>query len=522
MSTNTTQKSLVGTIAKNSLTGYLRFAISIGVMLLLTPFIIKGIGTDEYGLWVLIFSVLGFFGLLDFGLGTGAVKYTAECHGAADIDRRNKIISSLMVVYLGLAALAAVVLYGMSLYFAEWFRIDASQADKIKPLILILAVRTTILALPLSLFRSLLFGYQKIWVINAIQAGSMLLFGLGVYVIIGNGYGIIGLALVSLAAMLCEYLAYLIFAYRMIPSLKISLKLWDPKLLKEVSSFSFYSFLVSIAALILLRTDPIIIQMFLSLSAVAVYAVAMKVAEQIYLLVKQFVSVLTPLIANLHAQKDTNSIRHILISGTKLALVPAVIIALWVIFLGREGLVFWVGSEFEGATSILIILTLSMVASVPQLTSSTVLAMSGHHKFTARAAIASAGLNAIISLLLVRSLGITGVALGTLITTVLIDIFVIVPKACREYQITLSDYFTGSILPLIWPASAMTLLMMFIKWMQWPESIILLAVKAIMGAVLFILCFWYLSLDRNERSHFLSCLPKKLTRRVTKPLTSQA
>ena len=76
------------TILLNTLTNYLRFGITAVVFFLLTPYIIDRIGTEDFGLWSLVFSILGLFGLMDFGFTTGAVKYVAECKGSGDDERR--------------------------------------------------------------------------------------------------------------------------------------------------------------------------------------------------------------------------------------------------------------------------------------------------------------------------------------------------------------------------------------------------------------------------------------------------
>ena len=65
-------------VAMNTLTNYARFAILLIVSFVLVPCMIRNLGRDDFGLWSLTFSLLGFFGLLDFGIGTTVVKYVAE------------------------------------------------------------------------------------------------------------------------------------------------------------------------------------------------------------------------------------------------------------------------------------------------------------------------------------------------------------------------------------------------------------------------------------------------------------
>jgi len=62
----------------NIASNYLRVIVGIAVMFLLIPFIVSRLGMDLFGLWSLIFAVVGLFGLLDLGFATAAMKYVAE------------------------------------------------------------------------------------------------------------------------------------------------------------------------------------------------------------------------------------------------------------------------------------------------------------------------------------------------------------------------------------------------------------------------------------------------------------
>ena len=46
------------------------------------------------------------------------VRFTAEARGSSDVDRRNRMLSTVMAVYLGLALLAALIVAGISPFYA--------------------------------------------------------------------------------------------------------------------------------------------------------------------------------------------------------------------------------------------------------------------------------------------------------------------------------------------------------------------------------------------------------------------
>ena len=98
--------------------------------------------------------------------------------------------------------------------------------------------------------------------------------------------------------------------------------------------------------LIILRIDPVVIKAFLPLSAVAVYAIAAKVSEYTYLLNKQFSNALMPLVSQSKGAGDADTIRRVLIDGTRFLMAIAVPFIVLLYFYADDIIRLWMGSEF--------------------------------------------------------------------------------------------------------------------------------------------------------------------------------
>lgn len=491
-------------LALNTASNQARMVVSLAVLAVLTPYIIKKIGTEDFGLWSLVINALGFLALLDMGFGTGVIKYVAECRATGDIEQRNRVLSTLGAVYLAVTVVACICLALLAIFFDRIFEVPPNARQKASTLLWILAIRFVILALPLSLFRNALYGEQKNYLLNIIQTVTTLAYSLGTWIALRRGLGVVAMAWVNLAAMLLEYLAYIWFAYATMDGLKLSARLIDKRFLKEAASFSSAQLLVNVAALILLRTDPLIVSVFFSLSAVAVYSIALKVAEQVYLLVKQFTNLLGPLAAQLKVSTDEIKIRFLFVNCAKYAMAPLVMLTVADYFFGGETLGFWLGPEFAPGGTILLVLLISMSFSMAELTASAVLSMTGHHRVIAKAAAAKAILNLGLSVLLAWWIGMIGVALGTLAATVLIDMFVTVRMACVIHHVTYASYFVRVFLPALLPAAAQFALTLALK--QWlpPANLVWIVILTIPGAVLYLLLFWFFSIERSEKELLIS------------------
>lgn len=478
---------------------YARFIVSVAVVFLLTPRIIAVLGREAFGLWSLVFAVLGIVGLLDLGLQTSVVKFVAECRGAGDRARRNQILSTVAVMYAGLALLAGMSIALLAPHFNDVFAIPSAQRRPAVALLWILGARIAFVGLPFGLLRGLLFAEQRILALNIIQAVSALAYGTAAWIAIGNGVGLVGLAWLNLAVTFIEHAAYGVWAFGTIPELRIVPRIGSRQQFREVLSFSGHQLVVNVTGLIRLRSDPFIVKFFLPLSAVAIYTVGQKVAENLHLLVKQGVNVLAPLAAELQGGGEASKLRYLLLSGVKFGLAPAVAFSIICLVLGRDAIVAWVGTDFVDAAPVLVILMMATAIGTIETTTASVLAMTGYHRPAARAAGLSAVLNVVVSLLLVQVLGLAGVALGTLVATIAIDAYLVPHLACRAYDIPVRTFVHRVLYAAVLPGILELGFLMGLKlWLQ-PTSLAVLGLIAVSGLAVYAIAFWMYGLTRDER-----------------------
>ena len=72
------KESIHRRLSVNAIANLVRYGVYLGVSFLLTPFLVKKLGAQNYGLWVLVLSMLGYGGLLELGIQTAVVKLVAQ------------------------------------------------------------------------------------------------------------------------------------------------------------------------------------------------------------------------------------------------------------------------------------------------------------------------------------------------------------------------------------------------------------------------------------------------------------
>jgi O-antigen/teichoic acid export membrane protein len=471
-------------IAVNIATSYARFLIGMLAVLFLTPFILNGIGTEDFGLWSLCLALTGVLGLLDLGLSTAAVKYVAECAGKGEHEARNEALSTLLLVYalLGVAVLLLVVAAIPA--GIRWFGLEAEEAIKFRTIMSITGVAQGI-ALPLSLFRSALVGQGRYDVVNTFEIGAILLNAALVFSLLKSGMGLAGLALANASVVLAGPLALISLAFRKIPGLALSTCRIKLARLREAAPLAVWFMLANVSLMVTLRSDALLIKVYLPLSAVAAFAIAAKISESAYLLNKQFSNALMPLVSSSRGAGDTATVRAILQDGTRyLAVVAAPVVGL--LFFHAESLIhLWVGPELHDAILPLRILLVAVFFSTLQFNAANVLGMSGGHRGVALTMAASATLNIVLSFILIPVMGLAGAAIATLISAVTLEFSVMLKRSCNHQAMDLAQVLRP-ITPVL-----LSLLPMFLAahWLslKWPiVSLLALVLQCAAAAVIYL------------------------------------
>ena len=500
--------SFVKRIFLNTFSGYINFVLSAFVLYLLTPYILKHLGVSVFGLWSLIFSVMGFFELIDLGFYTGVIKFVSQSKAYNDQERCNRILSTTFCVYISLAFIGCFILGVFATYFNEFFDIPADLHTTAINLLILLALRSILIGLPLAVFRGLLFGEQYIYIINFTSVFITMSYVLSAWYLLSLGYSIITLGVLNLLSVMIEYLVYVILSFVLVPGLKISFKLADLTIFKELFSFSMMQFVANISNVVMAQSAPILVKLFFTLETVTLYAITLRIINYIYRFTKQYTGVLTPIIAHLHVTEHHEKIRSIFINGTKYALVPSTLFLVLGLVFSHDFISLWVGKEYLYAATLLTIMLLTMWVSTIQIIAIDVIAMSKSQHLLGRYFSLSLLIYIITSVILTYVFGILGVAFGILFTSVS-GIFLWVRTVCVKYEISYLTFIKKSIMPLFVVGGLELLITSCLRSFFTPTHMITILFLALPGVLIFLVMFWMFFIDNEEKEMIKKYLKDK-------------
>lgn len=100
---------------------------SSAISLLLTPLLIHYLGVAQYGILLLIWSITGILGAMNFGLGEATLRYVAFHYGDKNLSGINRVFGSTLSFYMVICVVLSAVLIVATSSVITFLRIPASE-----------------------------------------------------------------------------------------------------------------------------------------------------------------------------------------------------------------------------------------------------------------------------------------------------------------------------------------------------------------------------------------------------------
>lgn len=407
--------------ARNITSNWGLLALSIAISFFMSPFIVNKLGSVYYGIWAIALQFTGYLFLLDLGVRESVIRYTSKYVARKRGASLNRILSTALLLYIPITAVCVVLTIVCAWGLPAWFDIDEADAAEAR-LAVIFAGLTIAQTFIFNIFTGVLQGLHRFDVSNSIGFVLTLLRAALIVITLNAGYKLAALAGIQFSIGFIGGLAQAVMAGRLLRRSGLPLQFHLPAkrsllaLSRKVFGYGFYVLLNNIAQKINFASDAVIIGLFLGVSAVTPFAIAGSLIDYLRTFIISTAQVFNPLSSQLHTQRRKEELGEMLTRASKLAVTLAAPVAITYAVLGDIFVGLWMGPEFMAdAGRVLLILGVAQIISAPHYVVSSVLyGMSQHHTIgwlRAGEAVVKLGL----SVVLVKQMGIAGVALGTVI-----------------------------------------------------------------------------------------------------------
>ena len=422
------------------LIGWASTLLSIAVGIFMSPFLIHHLGEGGYGVWVLVQSTVSYMYFMDLGLRTTVVRFSAQAQARGDHEGVSNVVSAALWIRLWTAAAVMTIAFAVAAILPHVFRVPVDYQFTAR-VALLLAAATLSSTLVFTAFTAVLAGLGRFDLLGILDLAQVGLTALGLVPIVNRGHGLIAMASWQLFVVLGVNLVTMSVCFRTYPKLRCHFRKPEQILLRSMWNLGLYVLISNGAGQLILYTDNVVVGAFVAAAAVSYYAVAGKMVEYVRYIAISLLRYIMPLASSFGARNQSDRLRQLHLHGTQIVLLTTYPAVITLFLRGNTLLTLWIGAKFSAeATQILQILSAGVAV---MLTSASVngiaLALDRQRTF-ALATLAEGVANLALSVILVKRMGVLGVAWGTLIPTICTNLFFWPRFMCNLLDMSILGY----------------------------------------------------------------------------------
>jgi len=254
--------------------------VSAVVVFLTTPIIALGLGVERYGVYTVLFLLLGYCTALDFGLSFALVKLVAERHAEKDRAEIDALVNAVSGVYAAVAgAFLLTLIAGRKWIVGGLLRVPEALAPVTQEAALLLACSVPF-ATAGAVFGAVFRGLLRFDLVALFSVTNAVVYAIGAAVLVSAGASLA--TVIGLYAVVTAVSSFVQWAVlrRLLPGF-CPVPRVNGKQLRQLFGFGSFMAFNQISRIALLQLDRLIVARMLSMSMVAYYAVPVGISQRL-------------------------------------------------------------------------------------------------------------------------------------------------------------------------------------------------------------------------------------------------
>lgn len=498
-------------IKAGAIISYANLLIGNIIPFIYTPIMLRLLGQAEYGLYGIANSVMGYIGLLNFGIGGTIVRYLSKYRAEGDREQEARVAGLFLKIY----SVVCILILTAGFIFAANAEVYSrsllpGEVETLRILVILMTLNTAVF-LPFGVFNSIVIAYERYIFSKLVGVLATVLSPVLHLILLYMGYGSVGLVVGS---TMLNFVTYGLYTWYALGRLKVrpSFQPAAPGLLREILKFSAFVFLASMVDTLYWTTDKLIIGWARGTKDTAVYNIGSTFNTYVTGLSSAISGLLIPKLTHMVVKDAPQSeyTRIFIKVGRLQFVIVSFIVSAFVAF-GRQFIALWAGPEYSLAYYIALLTMIPVTIPLIQNTGINILYALNRHQFRSTVYACIAVLNVVLTFWWVESFGIIGAAVATCLAYIIGNILIINWYYHRKIGIDI---------PLFWKhilkMSPVMFVMGTIAWfvldrMSVDSWLVFFAAAAVYSVIYFALAYGFM-LNESERDLIRVPLKKVLSK----------
>lgn len=342
------EQSPLKRLAQNTLFNFSGQAVILIIAVIAIPVLIRGMGTERFGVLALVWSFVGYFSLFDLGLGRALTTLVARNMAKNPDDVPPLIWTGLSILILLGCAGSVAMFYSAPLVVQGFLKMpDELKSESMVALYLIVAVFP--LVITSAGFRGVLEGLQRFDIVNVVNVSYGIVSFAGTLLVLKFSTHLGLLAAVPIIGRCLSWTVMLLFCLRLIPGLRQ----WNapvPGDARKLLAFGGWMTVTNMVGPLMVTLDRFLIGAWISVAAVAYYTTPYDAVTRLWIIPAALVSALFPLFSALQVSNQKDSTRFFSI-GIKSIFITLFPLTLLIVAFAQEGLAIWLDDTFAAQST---------------------------------------------------------------------------------------------------------------------------------------------------------------------------
>jgi len=489
-------------LKKGALLSYVTIFLTNIIGLVLTPFIIKSLGGGEYGLYLLIGALIANITILNLGLNNTVIRFVSKYRAEADKQGEENFLGSVLLIYFFLSILVivvgAVVYYNFSDIFSN--ALNPEEIEKGKWMLVILIFNLAI-SLPGGTFEAICNAYEHFVFPRAVNIIKYLSRAILIFALLGFLPNAITLIWIDTILNLIIISVTIFYAFKKL-KVKITIGRLNPKLLKNIFSYTIWVFVYAVVYRLQWHSGQTILGITADTLTVAIFGVGVMLGGYYGAFAGAINSLLLPKATKMTVNNSTKEeYTNLMIKVGRINAFLLLAILSGFILFGSQFIKLWVGDFYTQAWEIALLIMIVMTIPLLQSFGNNILEAKKKNRFKSLLSLFTMTIAVVLAFYLSKDYGLRGVIYPICIVFFINSIFMFFYyKKIFGFQI--ARFFIDTLLK---PAIFILPLVLFVKYLtqyflvdNWSSFILVLLVYSI----LYFLLIYFLVMRKEEKSIF--------------------
>jgi O-antigen/teichoic acid export membrane protein len=330
--------------------------VGVGMPLLVAviaiPPLVRGLGTERFGILTLIWAAIGYFSLFELGLSRALTQAVAERLGNGHQEELPSLTWSALLLLFGLGIVGAIVTAAITpLLISRVLNVPPSLSAEAETAFYVLAISLPIVVTSVGL-RGIMEAHQHFGAVTALRLPLIAFMFLGPLAVLPFSRSLVPAVIMLALGRVIGGVAHLVICIRRYAFMRQGITIRGAQL-KPLLRFGGWTTVSNIVSPMMVYLDRFLIGALLPIAAVAHYVTPYEIVTKLLVIPGAIVGAMFPAFAATYAS-DSDRMARLYERSLRAIVIVMFPIALFTVALAREGLSAWVGSVLPHESAVVL------------------------------------------------------------------------------------------------------------------------------------------------------------------------